>query len=254
VSESLRQLPAFYISPPHDCGYLPGREAVTLFADPHNRTTPALYTKLAHYGFRRSGEHLYRPRCPGCQACVPTRLPVDDFAPNRSQRRNLSANTGLRLTSQPFAFDSGQFDLYRRYMQWRHPGSTMDDDSQQHYVECFSSQWCHTTTLTLHDDRRLVAVAITDRLGDALSAVYTFFDPDYAAAGLGTLALLHQIETARRERLAYLYLGYWIGASAKMHYKLRFRPLEWFADGRWLRLAAGEQEEALTGHAPLRVG
>jgi arginyl-tRNA--protein-N-Asp/Glu arginylyltransferase len=80
----------------------------------------------------------------------------------------------------------------------------------------------------------LLAVAVTDLTPDALSAVYTFYDPDLAHRSLGTLAVLRQIEWARREHRSYVYLGYWLAGHGKMDYKRRFRPLEGF-DGRYWR-------------------
>lgn len=234
--------PAFYISPPHACGYLEERSAVTLFLDPAAPVTVPFYTRLAHYGFRRSGTHLYRPRCPGCKACVPVRIHVDAFVPNRSQRRCQRRNRDLRFALVPFAFDDAQFDLYARYVAWRHAGSSMDDPDPEHYLACFDSPWADTLALTWHDGDALVAVAIVDRLGDALSAVYTFFAPEAAKRGLGTLAILRQVDLAREAGFDWVYLGYWIGASEKMRYKSGFRPLEWFDDGRWRRLEVGAGE------------
>lgn len=234
-----RDVPAFYVSPPHACGYLAGREAITLFLDPTAPIDVALYTHLAHYGFRRSGAHLYRPRCPGCQACVSVRIPVASFRPNRSQRRCLRGNRDLRLEVTPFDFDPEQFALYRRYMAWRHPGSAMDDSQADHYLACFASSWCATEAWTWYAGERLLAMAIVDRLGDALSAVYTFFEPTAAARGLGNLAVLEQVARARAAGLRWVHLGYWIGASPKMSYKIGFRPLEWFAEGHWRLLAPG---------------
>ena len=68
---------------------------------------------------------------------------------------------------------------------------------------------------------------------EALSAVYTFYDPDEADRGLGTLAILRQLEWARRERRRHVYLGYWIEGHPKMDYKRRFRPLEAFDGRQW---------------------
>ncbi len=232
--------PVFYVSPPHACGYLEERDAVTLFLDPSRRPTTALYTRLAHYGFRRSGHHLYRPRCPGCQACVPVRLPVAAFRPNRSQRRCLAANRDLRVERAPFAFDAAQFDLYRRYIAWRHPGSSMDDPDPEHYLACFASAWCDTEAVSWYAGDRLLAVAIVDRLEDALSAVYTLFDPAAASRAPGNLAVLQQVADARAAGLDWIYLGYWIGACDKMAYKIGYRPLEWYDAGTWRRLERGD--------------
>ena len=84
---------------------------------------------------------------------------------------------------------------------------------------------------------RLLAVAVTDLVPDALSAVYTFYDPDESDRGLGTLGVLRQLEWAARDGWGHLYLGYWIAGHAKMHYKRRFGPMEWFDGRRWVPAA-----------------
>jgi arginine-tRNA-protein transferase len=90
----------------------------------------------------------------------------------------------------------------------------------------------------LREHGRLIAVAVTDVTPDAFSAVYTFFDPDLERRSLGTLAILRQLEWAKRESRRHLYLGYWIKDHVKMDYKRRFKPLEVFDGRRWV-LAAG---------------
>jgi arginine-tRNA-protein transferase len=237
--------PAFYISPPHACGYLDDRSAVTLFLDPTAPVDVPFYSRLARYGFRRSGAHVYRPRCPGCRACVPVRVPVAAFRPNRSQRRCLRGNADLERGMGPFGFDDEQFALYRRYMAWRHPGSSMDDADPDHYLACFGCDWSDIQTMTWHDGDTLVAVAIVDRLNDALSAVYTYFAPEAAGRSLGNLAVLEQVALAREAGLEWVYLGYWVGACDKMRYKTAYRPLEWFDEGRWRRLDAGRPEPVI---------
>jgi arginine-tRNA-protein transferase len=70
--------------------------------------------------------------------------------------------------------------------------------------------------------------------------VYTFFEPEQAARGLGTCAILRQVEQARSEGLPYVYLGYWVAGSAKMDYKKNFQPLEVLNATGWARVAAGQ--------------
>lgn len=225
----------FYTTPPHACSYLPGRQAVTLFADPSVAKDTAVYTLLSSHGFRRSGEHLYRPHCHTCRQCVPVRVPVAEFVPRRHQRRTLSHNADLTVTSALAVFDPEQYALYRRYLASRHPGGGMDDPSPQQYLDFLSSSWTQTEFLEMRLGGRLVAVAVIDAMADALSAVYTFYEPDMADRGLGKFSILYEIGEASRRGLPWLYLGYWIRDCRKMSYKNDYQPIEYFWDGRWTR-------------------
>lgn len=227
----------FYLTPAHPCSYLPGKEARTLFLDPRDTIHPPLYQALTEHGFRRSGGHLYRPHCQGCQACVPTRIPVDRFEPRRNQRRLLSGNRDLTVRIEPAAFNRRYYHLYERYISGRHRDGDMYPPSTDQFRSFLLSQWSNSVFLCsyLHDE--LVAVAVTDQHVAGLSAIYTFFDPDLATRSLGTWSILQQIELAQRADLPYLYLGYWIRDSRKMRYKIDYRPVELFMDGRWTLLS-----------------
>ena len=82
----------------------------------------------------------------------------------------------------------------------------------------------------------LVAIALTDVLGDGLSMVYSFFEPDEAARSLGTFMVLDHIARAQRMGLTYVYLGYWVRGSRKMDYKGRFLPQERLMPDGWARV------------------
>jgi len=224
----------FYATPAHACNYLPGRQAVTLFADPLFPKDSILYTTLSGYGFRRSGEHLYRPRCPGCSACIPVRIPAAEFRPNRGQRRVLARNREVRVTRRDACFVDEHFDLYQRYVNSRHAGGGMDQPTQQAYLDFLTSSWAQTSFYEFREHGRLIAVAAADHMERALSAVYTFFEPGAEQRSLGTFAILWQIEECRLRDWRWLYLGYWIRNSRKMHYKGNFRPFEYYSNGRWL--------------------
>ena len=43
---------------------------------------------------------------------------------------------------------------------------------------------------------------------------------------LGVLNILTLVEIAQARGLDYVYLGYWLGDSRKMSYKMRFQPSE----------------------------
>ncbi|TCT23031.1 arginyltransferase [Thiobaca trueperi] len=229
---------ALYLTADHPCSYLEGMRARTLFVDPTARIDPVDYQVLVDQGFRRSGSHIYRPACQRCTRCVPVRLPVASFAPDRSQRRNWKRNAAdVTLIDTPAAFNLEHFALYQSYLAHRHPdGSMADDASEESYRRFLTEPWGGTTRfIELRLDGRLLGVAVTDVLQQGLSAVYTFFDPDVADRAPGTFAVLAQIEAARQLGLPHLYLGYWIRESRKMVYKARFRPIEAWDGSQWRR-------------------
>lgn len=224
---------AFYISPPHSCSYLPGKEAITLFADPHAEMDTTLYSNLAELGFRRSGSHVYRPHCPECDACQPVRLDVEKFRPNRSQRRNWQRNDDVAVKQWPAVYCHEHYQLYRKYIQARHPDGSMDVESPERYIEFLTSPWSETRFVEFRDENRLLAVAVMDILRHGLSAVYTFFEPDEGSRGLGNLAVLWLVGEAKQRHLPWVYLGYLIEQSPKMAYKANYHPLQHFRNGCW---------------------
>lgn len=229
---------AFYSTPPYACSYLPHKQAVTLFADPSIPKTPEIYAVLSSYGFRRSGEHLYRPRCPRCSACVPARVPVRDFRPNRAQRRTMRLNADLEIRTVAAQYRNQHFDLYCRYLQGRHPGGGMDNPTPESFMDFLTATWSDSEFMEFRYAGRLVAVAVVDTMKDALSAVYTYYDPLLAKRSLGRFAILKQIETAAERGLRWLYLGYWIKECRKMAYKNEYQPLEYYFEGYWTRQCA----------------
>jgi leucyl-tRNA---protein transferase len=88
----------------------------------------------------------------------------------------------------------------------------------------------------LRGSKELVAIALTDVLGDGLSMVYSFFEPDQATRSLGTFMVLDHIARAQHLGLAYVYLGYWVRGSRKMDYKSRFLPQERLMPDGWTRV------------------
>lgn len=231
-----------YAGAPHVCSYLPGEVAVTQFVDPSLPMSTALYSELVDVGFRRSGEHVYRPRCRQCDSCIPARIPVGRFAPTRQQRRVWRRNQDLAVQLTATRTSDEHFSLYRRYMAARHPGGGMDVSDPEQYRAFLFSPWSDTRCLEFRAGDRLLAVAIIDRLRQGWSAVYTYYEPDDAQRSLGTFAVLWQIEQCRGLALPWVYLGYWIPQCVKMRYKVQFQPLEVFREGRW---QANQRRDAL---------
>lgn len=222
----------------HPCGYWPERQARDLVLDPRDPRLSEWYTLALGWGFRRSGDIVYRPYCASCWACTPVRIPVAAFVPDRSMRRSIRRNDDLRMRVCPAERTDEHLALYRRYLAMRHPKGGMDEHGATEFDQFLVGSWSRTRFLEFRRPAadghgELLAVAVTDVTPDALSAVYTFFDPDHAARGLGTYAILRQLEWAAAEGREHLYLGYWIDGHPKMDYKRRFKPLEAFDGRRW---------------------
>lgn len=229
---SLRTL-VFFATPAHDCSYLPDREATTMFVDPRANIDKKLYSQLTSLGFRRSGSHYYRPHCEACNACIPVRLNVNDFRPDRSQRRVIKKNNDLECALVPATFSESYYQLYANYVELRHKDGDMYPPSREQFTSFLIQGATGSLFLEMRKAGELVALAAVDTLDDGLSAIYTVFDPAMEHRSLGTFAVLWQIEEARRRDLPHLYLGYWIKQCQKMNYKTRFKPIEALQEGQW---------------------
>ncbi|RRJ84793.1 arginyltransferase [Aestuariirhabdus litorea] len=226
----------FYTTPPHNCSYLDAQQATTLFLDPEVELDNALYSQLSNFGFRRSGKHLYRPHCGECNACIPIRIPASRAVPSSSQRRILNRNRHLTCIQKPARYEEEHFQLYERYINSRHGDGDMAPPTPSQYESFLTSSWEFCHLYEFHDGDDLVAVSVTDRLEDGLSAIYTFFCPDRTKDSLGSYCILKQLEFCRQLNLPYLYLGYWIKQCKKMSYKSKYRPLELLIDNQWMEL------------------
>jgi arginine-tRNA-protein transferase len=230
----------FYRTAAYPCSYLAGERAVSQVAAPPHLITSEIYGQLVRAGFRRSGIFTYRPQCENCNACIPVRLPVARFRPNRSQRRALKAHAELQARERPLAYYADHYALYQRYQTLRHAGGGMDLDNHEQYTHFLLQSRVDSRLVEFTEDGALVMVSVIDVLSDGLSSVYTFFDAEREGASYGTYNILWQIAQCAALGLPYLYLGYWIRASQKMAYKANFRPIEGLIAGQWRELSSAD--------------
>ena len=236
----------FYTTAPLPCPYLPGRTERKVVTEITGPDAEPLHDRLSRAGFRRSHNIAYAPVCPGCNACVPIRIPVAAFSPDRSLRRVLKANAGMVGADVPARATAEQYQLFQRYQQARHGDGDMATMSFYDYRAMIEDTPIETFMVEFRDpDERLVGACLTDRLGDGLSAVYSYFLPELERRSIGTYTILWLIERARLLGLPHVYLGYWVQESRKMAYKARFHPSEVLVAGAWrVSTAAGVSSPA----------
>lgn len=238
----LSRLPQFFLTPGGVCPYLPGRVERKVFARLMGPHAGSLNDALTHSGFRRSQMIAYRPACDGCSACVSVRVVAQEFQPNRTKRRIERRNADLIREVLPAEATREQFSLLQAYLTDRHAGGGMSDMGLFDYVAMVEETPVDTTLIEYRlpgidgSPGPLAACALTDVLQDGLSMVYSFFDPALTDRSLGTYMILDHVRAAKAKGVPYVYLGYWVGGSAKMDYKARFRPLEALGSAGWARV------------------
>jgi arginine-tRNA-protein transferase len=246
VTQHSRDTPQFYLTAPSPCPYLAGKEERKVFTHLVGERAGELNDLLTQGGFRRSQSIAYRPACDACRGCISVRVVVNDFRPTRNMRRVIDRNSDVIGEMREAEPTSEQYSAFRAYLDSRHRDGGMADMTVLDYAMMIEDS--HVTTRLVEYRRRtpdsgftgrggrLLAVALTDVLGDGLSMVYSFFDPDDDSRSLGTFAILDHIARAQQMGLPYLYLGYWVRGSRKMDYKGRFLPQERLFPAGWTRV------------------
>lgn len=223
----------YFTTPAHECSYLEDKIATTLFADPEAIIGTDLYSALSAVGFRRSGQHIYRPHCQNCSACIPIRVPASLFNKNRKQARVWRKNQDLEIKLVPPSYQEEYFSLYEEYIAIRHSDGDMYPADPTQFRSFLVEGRAEAVFIEFRCSGKLIAISVVDMLEDGISAIYTFFDPAESKRSPGTFAVLWLIQETVSLGKPYIYLGYWIKDSQKMNYKTDYRPVEMYYQDQW---------------------
>ncbi len=240
------QSPQFFLTAPSPCPYLDGQFERKVFTHLVGEKAPEMNDLLTQGGFRRSQNIAYRPACETCRACVSVRILTQEFCASRNMRRVVQRNADLVGAMHDAEPSTEQYSLFRTYLDARHRRGGMSDMTVLDYAMMVEDTHVDTkvieyrrrgpdTFITGKGEGELIAVALTDKMADGLSMVYSYFDPELADRSLGTFMILDHIERARAMGLPHVYLGYWVNGSRKMDYKIRFLPQEHLGPKGWER-------------------
>lgn len=247
------RFPRFFVTAPAPCPYLAGKTERKVFTELKGEHAESLNEALGRIGFRRSQTVAYRPSCSGCRACVSVRVVADEFEPSATQRKNVRRNNDLIAQEcSPWATEE-QFELLQRYLGVRHPDGGMNAMDEMDFSDMVEHTPVSTRMVEYREPTvdgtsgRLVGACLTDRQGDGLSMIYSFYDPELGnRTGLGNYIILDHIGRAAQAGLPYVYLGYWVEGAARMQYKIRYRPLERLDPDGWRRLGDAEQRALIS--------
>ncbi|ATC86347.1 arginyl-tRNA-protein transferase [Pseudoalteromonas sp. BSi20429] len=231
------QLPARVgLTQEFDCSYLPNRqEQLLVILDPSCYSTDK-FESLLGLGFRRSGNQIYRPHCPICSACSSVRVLAQDFMPSKSQKRKLNKAKTQFEVKYSTQERPEYYPLYSKYITMRHQDGSMYPPEKEQFQSFLLCSWLKITFIELWHQDTLVAVAVTDCMNSAISAIYTFFDPDFEHYSLGSVMILEQLKFAKEQNKQYVYLGYQIDECDKMKYKTQFLPAQKQLNDEWVAI------------------
>lgn len=223
----------FGITQPFTCNYLADEEERLLVAVDERLHNTEQYSWLMANGFRRSGSQIYRPHCINCSACKSIRVISSQFVLSKSQKRLMNKNKAYSLTISHEAKDI-YYELYENYINTIHHDGSMFPANMAQYETFTQSNVSEQLFIETWDGDKLISVAVTDILVDALSAVYTFYHPDYRSNGLGVFSILNQIKLTNDYKKTFLYLGYQIDSCQKMNYKNKYYPYQELIENSWI--------------------
>lgn len=116
------------------------------------------------------------------------------------------------------------FERYHEHMKekkgWEHTTTT----AEHYYGSFVLGHENFGYEILYYEGKKLIAVDLIDILNDGVSAIYFYYDPDYAHLSLGKLSLYNQIRYAKESKKSWIYLGYYVKDCPSLSYKNEYKP------------------------------
>jgi arginyl-tRNA--protein-N-Asp/Glu arginylyltransferase len=221
-----------------NCPYLDAKIARLPMRLPTRPLTSAEFSERLHVGDRRQGLVLYRPSCAECNACEAIRLDIQSFEPSKTQRRIFKrGESELRVEIGDLSLSSEKVALYNKHKVGRELMGEGDPIDESGYGAFLVDSCTESFEIRYLLGDHLIGVAIVDRGTDALSAVYTYFDPEFGPFSPGVYSIMKQLDLCKQWGLRWLYLGLYVRGCSSMEYKAKYLPHERLRDGKWVVFA-----------------
>ena len=226
----------FYLTNTEPCPYLTKRDEKKIFLIMDDINKSNEYEHLIKSGFRRSHNILYNQVCADCNLCKSIRINVNNFKLSKSNKRVLNKNKNLfikKLSNNP---SKEQFTLFKKYLEFKHNDSEMNEMNFHDYCKMFDSKGINTKIYEYFYKGELVGCVISDFLEGSISMVYSFYSELFLKNSFGKYVILDHFRLAKDFDMDYVYLGYWVEGSSKMEYKNGFNSSEILIDNKWTNI------------------
>ena len=223
----------FYLTNTEPCPYLTNRDEKKIFLIMDDINKSNEYEHLIKSGFRRSHNILYNQVCADCNLCKSIRINVNNFKLSKSNKRVLNKNKNLfikKLSNNP---SKEQFILFKKYLEFKHNDSEMNEMNFHDYCKMFDSKGINTKIYEYFYEGELAGCVISDFLEGSISMVYSFYSEIFLKNSFGKYVILDHFRLAKDFDMDYVYLGYWVEGSTKMEYKNSFNSSEVLIDNKW---------------------
>jgi leucyl-tRNA---protein transferase len=185
--------------------------------------------EMLQRGWRRFGNMHFVPECKNCDECKTIRIDVPKYKFSKSERRIFNKNANTKVYVQKPTVSLEHIDLFNKYhlnMQEKKNWNENIIDVDEYVKSYVNGAQEYGKEILYFIDDKLVAVALADIMGDALSSVYCYYDHDYEHLSLGKFSILAQFSIAKQSNIPHVYLGYWIKDHFSMGYKENYKPFE----------------------------